>query len=124
MLPTLLVLALIVTAGLFALWQLRQRGLELRALAHNGRRITGRVAERRARHSQASAGRQRRVQLEYTHADAGVQRRWIAVSMEEWERLQADAPVELVYLPDRPSVFAMLTLVNRVRAAQGLQPLT
>jgi hypothetical protein len=101
-----------------------QRSGELRALAERGRRITGRVVERRARHSRGTAGRYRRIKLACELPDGSRHERWISATLEEWETLKQGDPVELVYLEDRPSVFGTLRLVNQARAAKGLAPLS
>jgi hypothetical protein len=108
--------------ALLAVWMLWKRAHEVRALAERGRPVSGRVVDRRARHSRATAGRHRRVKLAYERPDTGPQARWIVVTSSEWETLVEGAPVDLVYLPERPSVFGMRSLVNQARDAMGLPP--
>lgn len=118
----LAVVGLAVVALAVAAWVLVQRSGEVAALAERGRPITGRVVERRARHSRGSAGRYRRVKLAYELPDGSRHERWISATREEWETLRDGEPVDLVYLEDRPKVFAMLRLVNLAREAKGLAP--
>ncbi len=100
-----------------------QRGKEIQSLAERGQMVRGRVVGRRARHSKASAGRNRRVKLAYDAPDGSIHERWIAVTIGEWDALEEGKPVELVYLPEQPSVFAMRSLVNHARVAKNLPPL-
>ena len=65
----LAVVGLAVIALAVAAWVLVQRSGEVAALAERGRRMAGRVVERRARHSRGSAGRYRRVKLTYELPD-------------------------------------------------------
>jgi hypothetical protein len=122
---SLVVLVSVLLASLLvAVWLVVQRGFELKALVERGAPVVGRVAARRARHSRATAGRHRRVKLTYERPDTGPQARWMVVTREEWDTLVEGASVDLVYLRDRPSVFALRTLVNHARTAKGLPPLT
>ncbi len=118
-----LVLAAVLAVTGLAVWLLFRRGLEMYALTQRGRPVSGRVVERRARHSRGTAGRHRRVKLAYERPDTGPRSRWMVVSRSEWETLVDGAAVDLVYLPDRPSVFALRSLVNQARAVRGLAPL-
>ena len=116
------VVAILLLIPVVAIWLVSRRGLELKHLADRGRPVTGRVVDKEARHSKGNPGRYRRVQVAYERPDTGAHARWIVVNREEWEVLVEGAPVELVYLPDRPAIFATRTLVNQGRAAKGLPP--
>jgi hypothetical protein len=122
--PNLFVIiaAILAVLAFVAYWKTRQRGVELRALADRGRPVTGRVADRNTLNSRSS-GDYVRVKLAYVRADTGPQERWVVVSRAEWEAFVDGAPVELVYRPDRPSIFSTDTLVNHVRKAKGLAPI-
>ncbi len=114
----------ILVIPVIVVWMLVKRGTEIKALIERGRPVTGRVIDKRARHSKGSAGRHRRVKLSYERPDTGPRERWIVVTRQEWDTYAEGAAVDLVYLPDRPSVFATRALVNHARTAKGLPPLT
>lgn len=118
-----LVIAALLAIPLLLAWQVVRRAREVRALAERGRPVSGRVVDRRARHSRGTAGRHRRVKLAYERPDTGPQSRWIVVTRSEWEALVEGAAVDLVYLPERPSVFGLRSLVNHARASLRLPPL-
>lgn len=117
----LIIVAILVVLSLAAYWMTRQRGVELRSLAERGQTVTGRVADRNTLNSRIS-GDYVRVKLAYVRADTGPQERWVVVSRNEWNAFVDGAPVELVYLPDRPSIFSTITVVNHIRKAKGLAP--
>jgi len=117
------ILIAFIAAACVAAFVIVQRGGEVRALAERGQAVRGRVTGRQARHSKGSAGRYRRVKLAYDGPDGTTHERWIAVTQSEWDSLEEGVPVDLVYLPERPSVFAMRTLVNQARAAKNMAPL-
>jgi hypothetical protein len=117
------VVAALAAAFAVGVWLVVRRAGEVRALAERGLPVTGRVIEKRARHARGSAGRYRRIKLAYERPDAGRHERWISATPGEWESLREGEPVDLVYLGDRPAVFATLRLVNLAREAKGLPPL-
>lgn len=116
----LAVVGLTVVGLAVAVWVLVQRSGEVKALAERGLPITGRVVAKHARHARGSAGRYRRIKLAYEPPEGGRHERWISATRQEWEALHEGEPVDLVYLEDRPAVFATLRLVNLAREAKGL----
>jgi hypothetical protein len=96
-----------------------KRAREIQVLAERGRPAHGRVVDRRATRPRGGHRRNYRVQLMYEMPDTGERRRWIGVSSSEWEQLLPGTPVDLVYLPDKPAVFALRSLVDRARRTRG-----
>ena len=107
---------------ILAMSTVARRKRDLAALAERGQVTAGKVAA----HSRISSrrGRQhKRVHLMYERAETGPRRRWVTVTQREWDRLPEGALVDLVYLPEKPSVFATRTHVNAMRVARGLPEL-
>jgi hypothetical protein len=74
--------------------------------------------------SRGGGSGRRRGGLAYELPDDSRHERWISATREEWETLKDGEPVDLVYLEDRPKVFATLRLVNLAREAKGLAPIS
>ena len=100
-----------------------RRGREIRMLAERGRVGRGRIVGRVRHAYRGRPGGIRRIELAHDAGGSGDSRRRITVTARQWETLDVGASVDVVYLPDRPEVFATLDLVNRARRAKGLPPL-
>jgi hypothetical protein len=98
-----------------AVYLVIQRGLEMRRLATEGVETTGTVVEKYRR--RRGGRRIRRIRYEYCDASGQKHQGRAGVSWEYYEAVKVGDPVKVVYLPQRPSVSALLAEVELVRRA-------
>jgi hypothetical protein len=115
----LLVLLAVLALPILAIATVVRRSREVQALADHGRVARGRVADRRTV-ARGGSRRGRRVLLTYEQPDTGQRQRWISVTTDQWSQMSEGAAVDVVYLPEKPDVFATRSLVNDARRAKGL----
>ncbi len=96
----------------YAVYAIIRRGFEMRRLATEGVETTGTVIRK------AGFG-PRRYQIKYAYHDASGKEYHHAslVSRELYHSLEVGSPVQVVYLPSRPSVSALLSDVELARRA-------
>jgi hypothetical protein len=95
-----------------AVYLVIQRGLEMRRLATEGVETTGTVVEKYRRRRGV-----RRIRYEYCDASGQKHQGRAGVSWKYYEAVKVGEPVKVVYLPQRPSVSALLAEVDLVRRA-------
>jgi hypothetical protein len=99
-----------------AVYLVIRRGLEMRRLATEGVETTGTVVEKYYRRRRGGR-RIRRIRYEYCDASGQKHQGRAGVSWEYYEAVKVGDPVKVVYLPQRPSVSALLAEVDLVRRA-------
>jgi hypothetical protein len=95
-----------------AVYLVIRRGLEMKHLATEGVETTGTVVEKYRRRRGG-----RRIRYEYRDASGQKHQGRAGVSWEYYEAVKVGDPVKVVYLPQRPSVSALLAEVDLVRRA-------
>jgi membrane protein implicated in regulation of membrane protease activity len=95
-----------------AVYLVIRRGLEMRRLATEGVETTGTVVEKYRRRRG-----DRRIRYEYCNASGQKHQGRAGVSWKYYEAVKVGDPVKVVYLPQRPSVSALLAEVELVRRA-------
>ena len=107
---TMVIVTVVFALSLAALWR---RGLQLRDLVNDGVPLTAKVEK-----IWTFKGRQKaRLRFSY-QVDNENYTRAVAISMAEYEQLQQGDSVAIVYLPSKPSVSALDSMVSL--AKQGL----
>ena len=98
-----------------------RRAFQMKALAHGGVVIEGRVIKK----FRQTGSTPRHPYLRYDYITPTGQRyeHKIAVSEEVWETYEVGDPIEIVYVPNRPSVSAAKYMVNLSRQALKMSPL-
>jgi hypothetical protein len=123
MTPFVVLAAAIVVLVAVGVFTVMRTGLQLKALMTHGRVARGRVLARRQRPRRQGMGGERRILIGLDLPGSEGAQRWISASASQWESLTEGAAVDVVYLPDKPRVFLLLTMVNVARQAKGLPPL-
>lgn len=118
----LLLIPVVLAMPVLAMAAIARRTRDMAALAERGHVTAGKVAAH-SRINSRRGRRYKRVQLMYERSDTGPRRRWVTVAHKEWDHLPEGALVDLVYLPEKPAVFATRTHVNEMRTARGLPEL-
>ncbi len=98
-----------------------RRGFQMKALAHEGVAIEGKVIKKFRQPGSGTTAPYLR--YEYTTPTGERYENKIAVSEEVWQSHEEGDPIELVYTPNRPSVSAAKYMVNLSRQALKLPPL-
>ncbi len=98
-----------------------RRGFQMKALAHEGVAIEGKVIKK---FRQPGSGTNAPyLRYEYTTPTGDRHENKIAVTEEVWQSHEVGDAIELVYTPKQPSVSAAKYMVNLSREALKLPPL-
>ncbi len=114
---------MVFTLGFFVLfavafvWVVWRRALQARDLAQRGVPVTGEVVSKYT--DRMSKIRTRHLRYKFTAADGHEYSHRIMADVDDYHSLDEGDPVELVYLPDKPTVSAMKGMVDIVR--KGLE---
>lgn len=124
MTPFVVLFVALVVLACVGVFTVMRTGLQLKSLVEGGRAARGRVLARRQRPRRQGMGSEHRIQIGFDLPTTGAQRRWISATASQWESLTEGAAVDIAYLPDKPQVFLLLTMVNHARHAKGLPPIS
>jgi hypothetical protein len=92
-----------------------RRGMEMRRLAMEGVERSGTVTDK----GLVRRGRQGKIRYAYHDSLGNKHYRTSLVAREFYDHLEVGSPVKVVYLPNQPSVSALLADVEKARRALG-----
>ena len=103
------------------LFLVMRRGFQMKALAHHGVRVQGTVIKKFRRGSGGQSAPY--IRYEYNDSVGSSHQHKIVVSEAFWEQHEKGQPIEIVYVPDKPSISSARYLVDQARQTLKLPPL-
>ncbi len=96
-------------------YRLVRRGYEIKALVERGVPVTARVTQRRKYNATGTKGGNKYVAYEFLGPDGATHNGRFAASDLQFDEADVGLPIEVVCLPDRPSVNATREIVELSR---------
>lgn len=106
---------LLPAAIIYTIYRVVRRGYELKALAERGVESRARVTHKQ--HFRRKGMSSKRLIYAFKGPDGRNYRHRSLISSKEFETVNIDQEIDIVYLPDKPSINASKAMVEQARAA-------